>query len=308
MMYFGEMALADLEGVDLMVLVETTAPVAFFAYPERPSVLVPAGCETATLARRGEDGAGALAELADRLGAPAMRPSALALPDPQTGPLNPAGAGAAIARHLPEGAIVSDDSVTSGQPILNLTRGAAAARLAGADRRRHRPGHPGGGGRGGRLPRPQGGLAERRRGGDVHGSGPVDPGPRRPWTSPSSSSPTTPTASWASSWAAPGPAIQARPPRACSAWAIRPSTGPIWRAAWACPPSAAKPPKPSTPRSPGPWPIRVLTSSRRQSPRAGGGQLFLLLPGRVQPPEMPLASLQTMAALGVIASISNSTK
>jgi acetolactate synthase-1/2/3 large subunit len=41
MMYFGEMALADLEGVDLIVLVETTAPVAFFAYPDRPSLLVP---------------------------------------------------------------------------------------------------------------------------------------------------------------------------------------------------------------------------------------------------------------------------
>src|SRR5207253_3365281 len=36
--------------------------------------------------------------------------------------LTAAGAGVAIARHLPEGAIVSDDSVTSGQPILNLTR------------------------------------------------------------------------------------------------------------------------------------------------------------------------------------------
>ncbi|MEP6968467.1 MAG: thiamine pyrophosphate-dependent enzyme, partial [Pseudomonadota bacterium] len=31
-----------------------------------------------------------------------------------------------IARLLPAGAIVSDDSVTSGQPILNATRGAAA--------------------------------------------------------------------------------------------------------------------------------------------------------------------------------------
>ncbi|MDQ2861596.1 MAG: acetolactate synthase large subunit, partial [Pseudomonadota bacterium] len=61
MMYFGEMALADLDGIDLMVLVETTAPVAFFAYPDRPSALVPEGCETATLANRGEDGAAALA-------------------------------------------------------------------------------------------------------------------------------------------------------------------------------------------------------------------------------------------------------
>jgi len=125
MMYFGEMALADLEGADLMVLVETAVPVAFFAYPERPSVLVPAGCETATLAARGQDGTRALIELAERLGAPPAVMETLALPEPPTGTLTPAGAGAAIARHLPQGAIVSDDSVTSGQPILNATRGAA---------------------------------------------------------------------------------------------------------------------------------------------------------------------------------------
>ncbi|HWA63483.1 MAG TPA: acetolactate synthase large subunit [Caulobacteraceae bacterium] len=125
MMYFGEAALADLEGVDLMVLVETVTPAAFFAYPERPSVLVPEGCETATLADRSHDGADAMARLADALGAPReAKLQALALPDPATGPLTPAGCGAAIARHMPEGAIVSDDSVTSGQPIINLTRAA----------------------------------------------------------------------------------------------------------------------------------------------------------------------------------------
>ncbi len=127
MMYFGEAALADLAGVDLMVLVETLTPVAFFAYPDRPSVLVPEGCAVASLAGRSEDGVAAMAELADRLDAPASP----ALPDapapaPVSGPLTPASAGAAIARHLPEGAIISDDSVTSGQPILNLTRAAAA--------------------------------------------------------------------------------------------------------------------------------------------------------------------------------------
>ncbi|MGI8839258.1 MAG: acetolactate synthase large subunit [Caulobacteraceae bacterium] len=125
MMYFGEMALADLEGVDLMVLVETTAPVAFFAYAGRPSVLVPDGCETVTLAGRGEDGARALSDLADSLSAGPGEGQPVTRPDAPIGSLTPAAAGAAIARHLPEGAIVSDDSVTSGQAILGLTRGAA---------------------------------------------------------------------------------------------------------------------------------------------------------------------------------------
>ncbi|HEY5071724.1 MAG TPA: acetolactate synthase large subunit [Caulobacteraceae bacterium] len=125
MMYFAEMALVDLAGVDLMVLVETVTPVAFFAYPDQPGVLVPEGCAVATLVGRGENGVAAMQALADRLCAPTdpmTRP--LILPEVPPGQLTPATAGAAIARHLPEGAIVSDDSVTSGQPILNSTRSA----------------------------------------------------------------------------------------------------------------------------------------------------------------------------------------
>ncbi|HEX3918799.1 MAG TPA: acetolactate synthase large subunit [Caulobacteraceae bacterium] len=124
MMYFGEAALADLAGVDLMLLVETTQPVAFFAYPDKPSVLVPEGCETFPLASRLEDGAAALEALADALGAPKQGAvQAFKLPEAApTGALTAGSVAQAIARHLPEGAIVSDDSVTSGQPIINATR------------------------------------------------------------------------------------------------------------------------------------------------------------------------------------------
>lgn len=116
MQYFGEAALADLEGVDLMVFVGTTTPVAFFAYPDRPSVLVPEGCATLTLADRSQDSVAALAALADGLGAPAQGPvQPLKIPDAApTGQLTPQTAGASVARHLPEGAIICDDSVTSG--------------------------------------------------------------------------------------------------------------------------------------------------------------------------------------------------
>jgi len=116
MQYFGEMALAELAGVDLMVYAGTTMPVAFFAYPNRPSVLVPEGCETLMLVERGEDAVAGLAALADALGAPKQGPTQpLQLPDATpTGPLSPQMAGVSIARHLPEGAIVCDDAVTSG--------------------------------------------------------------------------------------------------------------------------------------------------------------------------------------------------
>ncbi len=123
MQYFGELALQDLEGTDLMVYVGTTQPVAFFAYPNRPSVLLPQGCETLTLASRAEDAVAGLAALADALGAPREGPTqALALPDAApTGKLTAYTVGASIARHMPEGAIICDDSVTSGAGVAAST-------------------------------------------------------------------------------------------------------------------------------------------------------------------------------------------
>lgn len=123
--YFAEAAIADLNGSDLMVLVDTTAPVAFFAYPNTPSVLVPEGCATHVLAERGQNGAEALDALADALGAPqAATPNASEIPATPTGDINPYAIGASIARHMPEGTVVCDDAVTSGMPIFLQTKGA----------------------------------------------------------------------------------------------------------------------------------------------------------------------------------------
>jgi acetolactate synthase-1/2/3 large subunit len=143
MQYFGEMALADLAGVDLMVMAGATPPVAFFAYPNQPSVLVPEGCETLSLAGRGEDAVAGLAALADALGAPAEGPvQPLRRPEAApSGRLSAQLAGLSVARHLPEGAIICDDSVTSGggiavpcltaapHEVLALTGGAIGAGL-----------------------------------------------------------------------------------------------------------------------------------------------------------------------------------
>ncbi|HEY8574202.1 acetolactate synthase large subunit [Phenylobacterium sp.] len=143
MQYFGEMALQELDGVDLMVFAGTTQPVAFFAYPNRPSVLVPEGAQTLSLAERSEDAVAGLAALADALGAPAEGPvQPLKLPDAApSGALSPALAGQSVARHLPENAIICDDAVTSGggiavpamtarpHDVLALTGGAIGAGL-----------------------------------------------------------------------------------------------------------------------------------------------------------------------------------
>ncbi len=125
--YFAEMALQELEGVDLMIFCGTTEPVAFFAYPNRPSVLVPPGCEILSLAAPAQDAVAALKALAEAIGAPREGPtSRLERPDAApTGLLNPYLVGVTMARHLPEGAIISDDGVTSSGGVAAPTTTAA---------------------------------------------------------------------------------------------------------------------------------------------------------------------------------------
>ena len=126
--YFAEMALAELEGTDLLVLAGTNPPAAFFAYPGKPSLLVPQGCEVAHLCHpdAGQDAGAALAALADFLDAPAVGPVAPAsIPPAPNGPLSAVDVAATIARHMPEDSIVADDGVTSSQPVFAQTVGAA---------------------------------------------------------------------------------------------------------------------------------------------------------------------------------------
>ncbi|MCI4643900.1 MAG: thiamine pyrophosphate-dependent enzyme, partial [Hyphomonadaceae bacterium] len=68
------------------------------------------------------DSAMALTDLADALGAKDTVASApLTLPDAPSGALDAMKVGMAIARHLPEGAIVSDDGVSNGMPSYIAT-------------------------------------------------------------------------------------------------------------------------------------------------------------------------------------------
>ena len=122
MQYFAEGAMADLAGTDLMLVAGTQVPVAFFAYPGRPSVLVPEGCATQIIGGPESDSAAILGALADALGAKASAdPAPLDLPGLPTGALNAATIGASIARHLPEGSFVSDDGVSNGLPAFMMT-------------------------------------------------------------------------------------------------------------------------------------------------------------------------------------------
>jgi len=115
MQYFAEGAVADLEGSDLMLLAGTSAPVAFFSYPGKPSLLVPEGCAVFDLGDAGTDSAATLAALADHMGASdAAAVEVLVEPAMPTGDLTAQSVGQSLARHMPDNAIVSDDGVSNG--------------------------------------------------------------------------------------------------------------------------------------------------------------------------------------------------
>lgn len=122
MQYFAEMAMDDLDGSDLMVTAGTDLPVAFFSYPDKPSLLVPEGCATIDLGGADSDSAETLLKLAAALGAEARAPvQALMHPDKPTGELNAATVAASLVRHMPENALVSDDGVSNGLPCFLAT-------------------------------------------------------------------------------------------------------------------------------------------------------------------------------------------
>lgn len=123
--YRGELALELIAGVDLMVLVGARSPCAFFAYPNRPSELVPPGCRVLPLAKPTDDVAAALADLTAALDATAAEPQwqAHALAPLEAGPLDTRRIAQAVARNLPEHAIVIDEAITGSMPAQQLTIG-----------------------------------------------------------------------------------------------------------------------------------------------------------------------------------------
>ena len=65
--YFAEQALETLQGVDLLVTAGTKHPVAFFAYPGKPSELTPEGATRLSLGGPEVSSAAALEALAEAL-------------------------------------------------------------------------------------------------------------------------------------------------------------------------------------------------------------------------------------------------
>lgn len=114
--YFPEPAEEALAGLQHLILVESKPPVSFFGYPGRRSVLAPEGCNLFELASEAEDGAAALEELAD--GLPSVAPAPVARPElPRGAPLTLEAIGRTIGALLPDGAIISDEMISSAESV-----------------------------------------------------------------------------------------------------------------------------------------------------------------------------------------------
>ena len=124
--YLAEFAQDQMKDLRYIILADAKAPVSFFAYPGKPSYLVPDGCEVVELVTGGDDVAGTLEALAEELGAArdAGRNEEAARPELPTGALTADAVAQALGALLPEGAIVSDESNTSGLTIPMFTAGA----------------------------------------------------------------------------------------------------------------------------------------------------------------------------------------
>jgi acetolactate synthase-1/2/3 large subunit len=124
--YFPERARKRLAAYSQLILAGTHTPTSFFAYPHGELSLLPQGCRVEVLAGPQNDALRALETLAEALGAgqAVTPPAASQRPARPAGALTIESAGAAIGALLPENAIVSDESGTSGEFAYRLTSGA----------------------------------------------------------------------------------------------------------------------------------------------------------------------------------------
>ena len=125
--YVVDQATKVLAGLKHVILVGAKMPVAFFAYPDKPSLLAPSDAQGHVLARLDEDMVAALEALAEEVGARGTPAPVVNDPAPvkATGRITPEALGASLGALLPENAVVVDEAVTTGRGFFAPTRSAA---------------------------------------------------------------------------------------------------------------------------------------------------------------------------------------
>lgn len=125
-----DLALAKLKDFEQVVLIGAKAPVAFFAYPGKPSALLPEHTEVFPLTRRGDNLAQALIALEEAVGGPKQENDLMHSTDRIGLPESHVGFSAesimqTVAALMPEQTIICDESVTSGRMTFGMMAGSA---------------------------------------------------------------------------------------------------------------------------------------------------------------------------------------
>ena len=138
--YAVDAAVAQLAQTEAIVLAGAVDPIAFFAYPGKPSQLKRPGASLLTLAEPQQDVPALLQALADELGVgrqaagrtaalaasgTALRPAAVPPAALPTGALTPEAIAWVVSATLPEQAVVVDEAVSSGRGFAPAMAGAA---------------------------------------------------------------------------------------------------------------------------------------------------------------------------------------
>jgi acetolactate synthase I/II/III large subunit len=124
--YWPELVSKQLDGLEQLILAGATVPYSSFAYEGKESSLVPAGCEVHELASPTSAVVASLQGLVEALDAEdemAVLQTAAVPPRPE-GPLTAAKVCQAVGATLPEGAILSDEALTSALTLPAATAGA----------------------------------------------------------------------------------------------------------------------------------------------------------------------------------------
>lgn len=124
--YAVPQAQAFLEGFKHIVTIETKEPVAFFAYPGKPSQMKAPGTMVHPLVEADEDSEAGLEMLVEALGLGDAQPRLqehvdVAVP---SGALTPISIAHALSAAMPEGCILVDESLTTGRETMGHTVGA----------------------------------------------------------------------------------------------------------------------------------------------------------------------------------------
>lgn len=119
-----DLALKALAGTEQLILIGARIPVAFFAYPGKPGVLIPPECDVIDMIEPGEDISQALQALADAVGVTPditpIRVNYAPVPLP-SGTFDASAIIQSIGALCPENAIICDESVTSGRDAFRHT-------------------------------------------------------------------------------------------------------------------------------------------------------------------------------------------